>query len=558
MSVSNATSRISFAGDAATLTFSTTPVKFFTSADIDVLSVSSTGTTTTLALTTHYTVTGGSGGTNSAAIGTIALTAATIAVGSTLVIARVLDVVQNTDLVNNDSSDADVVEAAFDRLTMIAQQHATDISRSLVADNGYTGTMAFTLPADLLTTAGAIVMVNTLATGFAIGPTASQVSTAATNAAAASVQATAAAAQAAAATVQVTAAAVQAAAASVQATAAAASATTAGAASRVRTNESRSTANVGLTTTLAANALTLALTQADGTTPAAAGPVEVAFRSSTIGSGVFNARAVTIATTLAIPSGTSIGTASGVAARIWVAAIDNAGTVELAVLLAKTATGYTAIQEENVITTTAIAAGATAGVWYSTTARSSVPVTVLGYFEATQATAGTWLTAPSLIVVNPRKRPGDIIQSSFLMVSASATGTTTMPLDNTTPLAGEGDQYMIMTAAITSAINRLDIDVQFHGGSTTTATNALLVALFQDALTNAITAAAQICEAGSGTGPMNPIRIRHRMTAGATSVIFKVRAGSSAAGTTTFNGGGGAGLFGGTMYSHIQVDEVMM
>ena len=47
---------------------------------------------------------------------------------------------------------------------------------------------------------------------------------------------------------------------------------------------------------------------------------------------------------------------------------------------------------------TAISAAATAAnVIYSTTARTGVAYRVVGYVESTQATAGTWATAPSTI-----------------------------------------------------------------------------------------------------------------------------------------------------------------
>jgi hypothetical protein len=86
---------------------------------------------------------------------------------------------------------------------------------------------------------------------------------------------------------------------------------------------------------------------------------------------------------------------SAVQSRIVVLALDNAGTVELAVV---NISGGTNLDETTLISTTAIAAGSnTATVVYSTTARTSLPFRVVGYIESTQATAGTWATAPSTI-----------------------------------------------------------------------------------------------------------------------------------------------------------------
>ena len=76
-------------------------------------------------------------------------------------------------------------------------------------------------------------------------------------------------------------------------------------------------------------------------------------------------------------------------------AIDNAGTVELAVV---NISGGSVLDETTLISTTAIAAASnSATAYYSTTARTSVAYRVVGYVESTQAIAGTWLTAPSTI-----------------------------------------------------------------------------------------------------------------------------------------------------------------
>jgi len=80
-----------------------------------------------------------------------------------------------------------------------------------------------------------------------------------------------------------------------------------------------------------------------------------------------------------------------------VLAINNAGTIELA---AVNLAGGTRLDEANLITTTAeggAGAADSATVIYSTTARTNVAYRVLGIVRSTQATAGTWATAPSLI-----------------------------------------------------------------------------------------------------------------------------------------------------------------
>jgi hypothetical protein len=136
--------------------------------------------------------------------------------------------------------------------------------------------------------------------------------------------------------------------------------------------------------TVAANALTATLN-----------PTVLDFRSATLGSGTVNKRTVAAAISVVVPSTATLGTINATQSRIIVLAIDNAGTVELAVV---NIAGGNSLDETALISTTAISAAATANnVIYSTTARTNVPFRVVGYIESTQATAGTWATAPSTI-----------------------------------------------------------------------------------------------------------------------------------------------------------------
>jgi hypothetical protein len=92
-----------------------------------------------------------------------------------------------------------------------------------------------------------------------------------------------------------------------------------------------------------------------------------------------------------------LGTVSAVQSRIVVLALDNAGTVELAVV---NISGGNDLSETGLISTTAeggAGAADSASTIYSTTARTNLAYRVVGYIESTQATAGTWATAPSTI-----------------------------------------------------------------------------------------------------------------------------------------------------------------
>jgi hypothetical protein len=141
-----------------------------------------------------------------------------------------------------------------------------------------------------------------------------------------------------------------------------------------------------ITASVAGNALTVTLN-----------PTSLNFRSSTLGSGTVNTRVVSTAISVTVSSGSTLGTVNATASRIVVLAIDNAGTVELAVV---NIAGGNQLDETNLISTTAEGGAGAAdsnNVIYSTTARSNVPYRVVGFIDSTQATAGTWATAPSTI-----------------------------------------------------------------------------------------------------------------------------------------------------------------
>jgi hypothetical protein len=141
-----------------------------------------------------------------------------------------------------------------------------------------------------------------------------------------------------------------------------------------------------ITATVAGNALTVTLN-----------PTTLDFRSATLGSGTVVSRVISSAISVVVSAGSTLGSVSGVQSRIVVLALDNAGTVELAVV---NISGGNDLTETGLISTTALSvpgAADSATVIYSTLARTSVAYRVVGYVESTQATAGTWATTPSTI-----------------------------------------------------------------------------------------------------------------------------------------------------------------
>jgi hypothetical protein len=166
------------------------------------------------------------------------------------------------------------------------------------------------------------------------------------------------------------------------------------------------------------------------------------------------------------------------------------------------------------------------------------------------------LTTPALGTVasgNVTACTGAVAQVVSTITGALATGTTTIPYDDTIPQITEGDQYMTLAITPRSATSKLLIEVVWCGASSVN--NNFVVALFQDATANALAVVESLT--GAIGGGVN-MYLKYVMTSGTTSsTTFRVRAGGNGAGTTTFNGQGGARLYGGTSASSIVITEVM-
>ena len=153
---------------------------------------------------------------------------------------------------------------------------------------------------------------------------------------------------------------------------------------------------------------------------------------------------------------------------------------------------------------------------------------------------GAWATA------------GNWIQCVASIDGVTASGTTTIPLDDTVPQNTEGTQFYSVSITPTSAANKLLIfsNLTLYPS---TSVNAV-AALFQDSTASAI-ATSNPCYLGGGTWGL--LSLMHSMTAGTTSATtFKLRAGPASAATVYVNGNNSGRLFGGTMRSGILVAEV--
>ena len=117
-------------------------------------------------------------------------------------------------------------------------------------------------------------------------------------------------------------------------------------------------------------------------------PTVLDFRSTTLTSGTVSTVQVPAAISLTVPSTATLGAVNSQAFNLVVLAINNAGTVELAIV---NQAGGNQLDETNIISTTVLnTASDVANVIYSTTARTNVAYKVVGLVAFNGGTAGNW------------------------------------------------------------------------------------------------------------------------------------------------------------------------
>jgi hypothetical protein len=150
--------------------------------------------------------------------------------------------------------------------------------------------------------------------------------------------------------------------------------------------------NYSLLSSVAGNALTVALKNNAGSDASALSRIDLTFRNATSTNGASVVRSVTAALSVVIPATATLGFKDAETRYINVYAIDNLGAVELAV-----ANGYLADPGALVSTTVLDTAADSAGMLYSTVARTNVPIQFLGRLLIQTGTpAGNWSNAATV------------------------------------------------------------------------------------------------------------------------------------------------------------------
>lgn len=144
--------------------------------------------------------------------------------------------------------------------------------------------------------------------------------------------------------------------------------------------------NTAIASSVAANALTIDLKIADGSTdPSGGSPAKTAFRDVTVTDGAYDIISATAALSLVVPSGATLGHTDGTDHFIYIYELNNAGAIELAVSSALK-------DDSSVQTSVTIDTSSDDDGLYSTVGRSNVPIRLIARLKSNQATAGTWVS----------------------------------------------------------------------------------------------------------------------------------------------------------------------
>ncbi len=172
--------------------------------------------------------------------------------------------------------------------------------------------------------------------------------------------------------------------------------------------------NLSIAVSVSGNALTIALKNKAGADCSASSTGYVGFRNATATTGTYTQVAVTGALSVVVSSGSTLGTVSGVVAWLYVYLINVSGVAELAVsrqlhddgsLISTTAEGGAGAADSGVVV-------------YSTTTRAAVPSRLIGRMQISEATAGTWASAPLEVSNIPFSTQQVITDNSFSRIEA--------------------------------------------------------------------------------------------------------------------------------------------
>jgi hypothetical protein len=297
----------------------------------------------------------------------------------------------------------------------------------------------------------------------------------------------------------------------------------------------------------------------------AADDIAAAFRDATAGNGDYSVVAVTAALALTIPATATLGFANAAPGRIWLAAVNNGGTVSLAAInCLSAAAAIFPLAGWGIANVTALSTSADAAqTFYGPATLSAVPYGVLGYASyetgSTLTTAGNWSAKPTrLELLRPGvPLPGAVVQSLYNLNTAASTGSNSYTPSATVPTTTGGNLVATQAVTPTSSANLLRVRGEAMLGTSSFGSATLTAFLTQDAGTNALATAGNATS--FATTALTKVGLLYQAPA-ATLIATTFKLWGTAGGGATVNintAGGGAAFFGGTSNSFLLVEEIM-
>lgn len=305
---------------------------------------------------------------------------------------------------------------------------------------------------------------------------------------------------------------------------------------------------------VAGNALTLALKTAGGNDPSPGEPIYASFRSAS-NDGLSVARTVTAPLSLTISAGSTLGVpTNNTTFKLWVALVDYAGTLRLAVVnpFDRATLAVSEFPEHLLIEALAeggVGGADSPGVFYASVWSGGLRAfRFIGYFECMSGflVAGNWDSAPNVFysVSSGALRPGQVVRTTEILQTDYVSGTGTIPYDDTKPQFNEGNR-LLLTNVVLSSIQHV---VRYEGllQCSHSAPGPIIGALLKQNEADAtITGLANIAAADAHA----QLVLRGSFLSTSLDTTVEVRAGAAAAGTFSLNGGAGSRKLGGTLTS---------
>lgn len=262
-----------------------------------------------------------------------------------------------------------------------------------------------------------------------------------------------------------------------------------------------------LIASVSSNALTLAIKTTAGNDPSAFSPVKVMVRGQSAADEEFAVISLTAATSLTITDGSTLGTTSSTAFRIWVVGINDGGTYRLGVINCLSGNNIYPLGQFPVVSSTAeggAGAADSAHVVYTGSAVSSKPYHIIGYgtWESGLGTAGSWSATPTRFQLFGAgvPLPGAVIQTQQTVKTDIATVAVTA--GNLADITGMSVAITATSAAnpmstgwamvVDAASNNISISILILRGST---------AFFRgDAASNRLRTSQRLMTSNGGSG----------------------------------------------------------